>query len=290
MAQQYDKIIKENIEKIVLPLAEKYLGIKIVKTESLPEKVQITQEREVDFNKIVYTDTGEKFILHLEFQTTDDADMIYRITQYKAMKMYIYRLPVRSVVIYFGMKKPTMRTQLEEKEVIRDFELLNVHSLNAERILESKIPEEVLLAILGEYPKEMAGMIIKRVVERLKELCNDEVRFNRYIKQLTVLSRLRNLELETKKTIDTMPITYDITKDGLFLEGRKEGILEERKKRDKAIQEERKKRQLEIAKRNLEIAKSLLIRGMSTQDVSEITSLSLAEVTQISKKLEKGKK
>jgi predicted transposase YdaD len=271
MAKQYDKILKENIEEIFLPLAEKYLGLKILKTEILPEKVQVTQEREVDFNKIVYTDSGEKFILHLEFQTSDDVNMIYRIAQYKAMKMYKFHLPVKSVVIYFGMEKPKMRTQLREQEVIEGFELLNLHALDAERILESDVPEEVILAILGKYPELMAGLLIKRVIVRLKELCGEEARFNKYLKQLIVLSRLRKLELETKKTIEEMPITYDITKDGLYLEGKKDGM---QKGILKGAEQERKKR-------NIEIAETLLKKGMSAVEVSEISTLSVEEVIKI---------
>ena len=106
MAKQYDKIIKENIEQIFLPLAEKYLGIKIIKSEQLPEKIHITEEREPDFTKIVVTDTGETFILHMEFQTTDDKEMVYRIAEYKAMKMRKFKMAVKSFVIYLGQSTP----------------------------------------------------------------------------------------------------------------------------------------------------------------------------------------
>ncbi|MGB3778862.1 MAG: hypothetical protein WA960_10935 [Tunicatimonas sp.] len=42
MSKSYDKIIKENMAAIFLPLSEKYLGIKIVTTRDLPEKLQTT--------------------------------------------------------------------------------------------------------------------------------------------------------------------------------------------------------------------------------------------------------
>ena len=38
MAQQYDKILKENIEALIIPLADKLLGLKLGETDK-----QITQ-------------------------------------------------------------------------------------------------------------------------------------------------------------------------------------------------------------------------------------------------------
>jgi hypothetical protein len=37
MAHDFDKILKENIAEVMLPLSEKYLGIKIVKTEEVKD-------------------------------------------------------------------------------------------------------------------------------------------------------------------------------------------------------------------------------------------------------------
>ncbi|MEM0941667.1 MAG: hypothetical protein AAGI25_18050, partial [Bacteroidota bacterium] len=43
-------------------------------------------------------------------------------------------------------------------------------------------------------------------------------------KRLTVLSRLRNLETVIKRKVEAMPITYDITTDGLYKQGIERGI------------------------------------------------------------------
>jgi len=59
MTKSYDKIIKENIERLFLPLSEKYLGIKITAIKNLTEKLQTTIEREPDFIKIITTDKGQ---------------------------------------------------------------------------------------------------------------------------------------------------------------------------------------------------------------------------------------
>lgn len=75
MANDYDKILKENIASLLLPLTEKYLNIKIINSRELKDKLQTTIEKEPDFIRIVRTDTSEEFILHIEFQTQDEEGM-----------------------------------------------------------------------------------------------------------------------------------------------------------------------------------------------------------------------
>ena len=74
----YDKIFKENAEAIFIPFIEEHIGTKIKRFKHLKEKMQVTIEREMDFFYEVETEKGEIFILHLEFQTEDDMEMVYR--------------------------------------------------------------------------------------------------------------------------------------------------------------------------------------------------------------------
>ena len=53
MANHYDKILKENIEEILTPLAEKLLNISLANAKELPDAIQITLEREPDILKMV---------------------------------------------------------------------------------------------------------------------------------------------------------------------------------------------------------------------------------------------
>lgn len=51
MAQDYDKIFKENIEEIILPLTEKLLNIHPEKSEEIPDDLQRTIERKPEIAK-----------------------------------------------------------------------------------------------------------------------------------------------------------------------------------------------------------------------------------------------
>ena len=86
MASDYDKIIKENIEAVFLPVIDKLLGIRSDGAfEELPDDMQVTIERRPDFMKRVAVEGALPYILHIEFQSTDKTDMVYRMLEYRAL-------------------------------------------------------------------------------------------------------------------------------------------------------------------------------------------------------------
>ena len=97
----------------------------------------------------------------------------------------------------------------------------------------------------------------------------------KYIRQLGILSRLRNLEeIVTQKT-KAMPITYDITKDYLYNEGIKEGIKKGEKIGEKKAEREKQKM----------IKEMLRLSDLSTAQIAKIASVSESFVEEIKAKL-----
>ena len=261
MSQDYDKILKENIAALFLPLSEKYLGIRILSSRELPEKLQTTIEREPDFLKIVEDSGGKEFILHIEFQASNEPDMVYRMAEYRAILQRKYKLPVRQFVLYLGQKKLAMKSHLEPEEIISSFALSDARDFAPDQMLTSTVPEEIILSILGEYPKKDAVAVVQKILNRLQELCGDSIRLQKYVKQLTILSRLRKLEGVTRNGIKKMAITYDVSTDSLYQEGKREGKQE-------GIEQ-------------VFQVKQLLDVGKTEREISQITKLSLATVQRI---------
>jgi predicted transposase YdaD len=222
----YDKIFKENAESIFIPLVEERLGVKIKQYTPLKEKMQTTIEREMDFFYEVLTDSGESFILHLEFQTEDDAEMLARAQEYHGMAYRRKRMEIRHVVVYLGTTESKMETQLDEKFVFKGFELLKIHDLDTQQLLSSQVPQVVLLAILANYPKKHAESVLRLLVKQLLLLSKNKSELSRYFKQLMILARLRKIEDLTVKITEEMPIVYDIQTDYLFLKGIEEGKIQ----------------------------------------------------------------
>ncbi len=219
----YDKIFKEDAKAIFMPLIERRLGIKIKIFKPYKAKIQTTLEREMDFFYEIETEDSEIFLLHIEFQTENEPDMLYRKSEYHGIALNLKKMEIRHIVIYLGTYKPTMPTQLPENQVYRGFDLINIHAFDHTELLQSQVPDVIILAILADYPPEKAESILRLIVRQLKAFCQNKSELSKYIKQLVFLSRLRKIEGLTIKIAQEMPITYDIDTDALYKIGVEKG-------------------------------------------------------------------
>lgn len=184
MGQDFDKILRENLQAFFLPIIEKWIGFKIIAANPLPDKLPTTVLRETDTTQIITLSNQQKKILHLEFQTSDERKMVYRMAEYQAILQRKFNLPVLSYVIYLGEKPPVMRTQLEKEEIFTGFDLFNLKAMDYEALLHSQIPEEITLAILANYPEEQKEVIIRSIISRISQVASDQSLLQKYLKQL----------------------------------------------------------------------------------------------------------
>lgn len=126
MANQYDRIIKENLRGIVNVLIKNVIGIKSKKIKTLETKFQRTEERKADFILEIHPLKGERFILHIEFQSDNDRNMILRMMRYWLFIKERYGLPLRQYVIYIGKAKLKMGKSLRFPEISYRYELIDM--------------------------------------------------------------------------------------------------------------------------------------------------------------------
>ncbi len=168
----YDRMFKENAEHIFIPLIEQELGLGIKKYRALPEKMSKTIERELDFLYIINENTEDEFMLHLEFQAQNDKNMLHRMAAYHGLAFAKYKKPIRHIVIYSGKEKLDMRKKLKPREVFHSFEIINIRHMDAHKFLVSEVPEIIILALLAAYPKKDAELMLRHIIQRLKEVCH----------------------------------------------------------------------------------------------------------------------
>ena len=274
----YDKIFKENAVSIFVKLIEIELNIEISSSKPLPEKMQTTTEREMDFCYEVKTTAGEEFILHLEFQKKGSKEMIYRIGEHHGMTSRRFKKPIKHIVIYLGKGKSRMPTRLPPEQVYTGFHILNLSELDVQPLLDSDKPELVMLSILGKTGKQKEE-IVRSVLKRLSELCPEKNQRSICFSQLLIIARLRNLEAIIIKTLKDMPITIDVEKDYLYNMGVEEGIEKGREEgREKGIEEG-------IDKGFQKGIKKVILtgweKGFSAKTLSAISGLSLRKVKAI---------
>lgn len=216
---QYDKIFRENIEAVISSIMQNVLDITAVSVEELPDDIQHTKERKPDTLKKITDDKGNTFVLQIEFQVKDEPEMVYRMGEYYFMLERKYKIPVKQFVIFLGMDKATMATQLDRERLHFSYPLVALSELDYHIFLNSDKPEEIILGILANFKGENPENALKRILVRIKETTKGEFSLNRCFNQLRVLAQLRNLELNLKNAMDSISEYINEERDVLYLRG-----------------------------------------------------------------------
>lgn len=301
----YDKILKENFRTILLPVVAKLAGIEMLECTPLPEEINMTINRNVDFLMEVLDMQHNHFILHVEFQTESEADMVYRVGEYHGFLQKQYKLEIRHFVVYLGKGKTRMTTTLPDAFQFKGYQLIQLSQIPLEEFIESEIPEEIVLAILSKFPKAKLPAIIRLILQRLKKVCKNQIELEKFLHQLTILSQIRKFDQQTKKIINEMPITLDLTKNAFFKDalkdavkqglkqgleqgieqgieqGLEQGIEQERLVSQKRLEQER----LEAQQRHEQFirmsVKNMLLLGFAPEGIAGILNLEPEKVLEI---------
>lgn len=221
----YDKIVKENIESIIPALMNSVLGFKVLDSTVIKEKLQQTKEKEADVLRIITDPSGGKFILHLEFQVDDYKKMVYRMVDYWGLLKSKYHLPVRQFVIFIGDKEPKMKTVISEDGNYFQFQLINITQFDYLRFLHSANPEEIILAVLGDFGNVKPEKALSQIIKRLQETKTDQTSLQKHFNQLRILARLRKLDIKFDDMIQNMAKYLDVESDPFFIKGQEKELL-----------------------------------------------------------------
>jgi hypothetical protein len=193
-SSRYDKIIRENLERLIPSLLEKVLHIQPALVEEIPDDLQRTKERKPDALKRIIDQSGAAFILHLEFQTKNEPRMVHRMHVYCAMLLEQYQLPVRQYVLYIGNDPLSMTTSLKTTDLSYRYQLIDFRQLDYKLFLSSDKAAEIIFAILGNHGTQKPVTVLAETIQRLNETAESPLLFERYREQLRVLVQLRNLQ------------------------------------------------------------------------------------------------
>ena len=272
--QDFDKVLKELFVDLFLPFISEEYGIGKENIGVIDTTVKRTQERRMDFACRVLG--KEEYIIQIEFQTKNDSLIHYRMLDYYEVLARNEDIPVKQLLIYVGKDKMTMKDCIEHPNLKFNFIIANISQINYHELLNSNLPESVMLAILGNFQQEEPQLVISTILNRLRTVVRDDTFLQKCFFRLEILSELRNLESETIKQIRNMPITgIDIRKTYFYKEV-------QRLNREEDIKEGRK----EGREEGIEMtAINLLKKGMTIDFVCECTGLSQFKVKELQKNI-----
>lgn len=279
MPNPYDKILKEIVEDIFVPMAQRMLGIEARKTEELPDDLQHMIERKPDFlKKICMEGWGPDYVLHLEFQSSNDPAMTCRMLEYYALLYRKYRLPIVQCVFFLGADPMRMYNSLEHERLLYSYSIKDFRDLSATELLKSDTPEEIILAILADFDSLPPEMIIQQIITRLRSISGESLQLDQRVKQLEVLSQLRNLQTQITQILSAMPFTYDLEKDIRFQQGIAQGVAEGVEKGSEAVLRTTIERML----RSLQYRQGIL----TLENIADFTGTNLEYVQEIRESLD----
>jgi len=283
MANNYDRIFKENIEALLLPLLKKVLGLNPPKLQPIDAKLQVTQEAEMDnIRRVVHDDPALDYGLQIEFHIADE-DLRKRNLVHYALFHSITGLPLRQIVIYGGKSDPRhiIQNHLVTQSLEMRFEVVVLKQIPKELFIHSNVPEEVVLAILCDFGEDQPEQVVRQILQHLHKICRNSNRIKKYQKQLLTLSRLRKMEIIVKSQVEAMTIHYDIETDGLYLQGLEEGREEGLEQGiERGLEKGAQLKELEIIKnlwslQEFSLEKIALLSSTSLERVIEVISAHL---------------
>ena len=301
--QEHDKIFrtildkKENAVLIINKAINAKIEIKDIEKYKNSFINKVFQNREAD---IVYKMKDKNIFFLIEHQTKIDYSMPFRILEYEVaiMKSAIdmnkintkdYKLPlVISIVLYTGNRKWNAAEYLQKsqetlrniKEDVGKYNLIDVNNLTEKELLEDDTFITKMMLIEKSKNTEETVETLEKVIERTKE--EDKDVLIRIIKIVfkeklgdNEVERLVN-KIEEGRGKEVLAVVDMIRRENQMYidmgrkEGRKEGKIEGKIEG--------------IKEKSIEIAKKLLSKNISKEEISEITGLDKSEIDKITRK------
>jgi len=160
------------IKDIILPLLESKLmrdiiGIKYKR--ELDSVFTTTKERRVDL--LLESEDGS--ILHIEFQTTNDRTMLYRMFEYYSLiKMEYKEKTIHQKLIYLGEDKCNMKNTLKDSKLSYEYELIDLKDFQCDDLLDSDNMADITFAFLCNVRNR--EKLFRKALSKLRNLPEQE--------------------------------------------------------------------------------------------------------------------
>ena len=241
----YDISLKDALSGIEGAVTEMFLGFKIKRATSENIELVKIEEKEADYVCTITDENDKKYILHIEFQSTNHFSMHFRMLRYLTELHKKFNLPIIQLVIYLGKDKLTMKDKIKfeahNTKIDYKYQLVDISTLNCNNFINSKDAGLITLAILCDFKTHTKQEVVRKIREQLEIKCNGDYNLLRnQFYRVEILSNLREDMLEVVKKEEEM-LADRIRVENLpsYHIGHEKGIMQERKKSLKLIQQQR---------------------------------------------------
>ncbi|MES1257214.1 MAG: DUF4351 domain-containing protein [Acidobacteriota bacterium] len=197
---EYDTALKNVLQKLTADRLKQVTGFAVTRWHNV--ELPVVRSLRAD----LLGETAEAELVHIELQSSNDADMALRMAEYAlAIRRRFGRLPAQ-VVLYVGHARLKMRTTMEGSHLAFSCPVVDIRELNAERWLESEKVEDNVVAILLGCGNEREA--IRRILKGIA--ASDPARRPGAFAELVLLAGLRKIGDIIEHEARQMPILNDI--------------------------------------------------------------------------------
>ncbi len=211
----FDGALKELFQQDRPTLLDRLTAGVAVK-EFLNVELPRVQERRVDL--LVLLEDGT--ILHIEFQSTNDRRMAYRMVEYWCLIKRRFGQPLRQVVLYVGQAKLGIVNRLEDDQLRFGFDVVDIREIDAEVLIKSGNQGDLALAVL-------AGRGDARIPEILRQAAAMKgPGRNQLLAKIAMLAGLRGVTAKVEWELKHMGVIIDPRKNVMLMRWRDEALAE----------------------------------------------------------------
>ena len=190
-----DIISKEILKSLALDMAKVLFKLQVTSTEIIETEHQRVEERRADLIAKV-REKDEESIIHVEIQNNNQKRMSWRMLRYLTdIKDDYPGMEIRQYLIYIGKDTLTMPNGIQQKRLNYSYEIVDMHDIDCQSLIEQDTPDALALAILCDFKDKPERDIVRLLLKRLHKLvAGNETQFRKYLYMMEVLSTNRNLK------------------------------------------------------------------------------------------------
>ena len=183
MPNNQDRLFKELIAKTLPELLPLKSELTPIPNSTLSPEMAGTFQRHADYLCKAVDAEGNELVLHFEFQSRRDADMVYRMREYHFYISQEYNLPVFPIDILASSEGPKMPTKLPKEEVFHELHLLELGKIGLDFFQQSDTPEIIAMGILSDFNGMPPEEVVPKLIDRIVETSPNESELRHHLKQ-----------------------------------------------------------------------------------------------------------
>jgi hypothetical protein len=198
--QEYDVTLKLLLQGSTSLTMRELTGTAIVKW--LDVELPKVQNLRLD----LLGETADGSLVHVELQSSNDPSMPFRMVEYCLGVRRLFGQFPRQILLYVGEAPMRMENQLRGPDLSFEYRLIDIRTLDGDRLLESDDVGDNVIAILARLRDHK--VVVRKVVERIAGLAM--AARETALAQLMILAGLRHLSKAVEQETRKMPIDLDI--------------------------------------------------------------------------------